>query len=244
MARKRRQPSSTARPTKRPTRDLRAALAVAGPLPLYNDVHSVEAAAGVAQQRVLWHRQRAAISESHRRRSQLSDPGLCQERHSPTVEIAVDDPEAKRKARRNLTRVRQSEAWRHNRLSTMQRQAESEIALVWQTLIAGLGPVTSAAFRARFGSTAAAALIAVVGLEKTWREFVPELRRRRIRFAVILEVLTEPRTLREIETSLRLSHGRALAIYERALDLWCELRGWLRFSAPLNRLSIPLDAAA
>ena len=49
-----------------------------------------------------------------------------QERHSPTVEISVDDPEATRKARRNLTRCRQSEVWRHNRLTGMQREAERD----------------------------------------------------------------------------------------------------------------------
>ncbi len=49
-----------------------------------------------------------------------------QETHHPTVEISVDDPESTRKARRNMTRCRQSEAWRHNRLSGMQRDAEKE----------------------------------------------------------------------------------------------------------------------
>jgi hypothetical protein len=225
----RRRKASRSFPKRRP-RDLREALAVAGPQP------------DEAQQRVLWLRHRAKINDSYRRRTQLSDPILVQERHSPTVEIAVDDPEAKRKARRNHTRVRQSEAWRHNQLSSMQRQAESEILLVWRVLIAGVGSASSSGFKPRFGRVQPTPmLMAALGLERVWRSFVPELRRRRIRFAVLLEVLTEPRTLAEIEHRLRLVRGRALAIYERALDLWCELRGWIR---PINRLSSTLDAAA
>jgi len=214
---------------KRPPGDLQRALAAVGPKPDYSEVRTADACIEIAHQRLAWDRRRTDITASWRRRSRLSDPELCQERHSPTVEIAVDDPESKRRARRNLTRVRQSEAWRHNHLSTMQRQAESEIAFVWRVITHGLGPTSSAAFRPRFGTSSVATLmIGTTGLEKTWREFLPELGRRRIRRDVVLDVLTEPQTLRQIETQHRLPQGRALAIYERALDCWCELRGWLR----------------
>ena len=237
MGRKTRPPQTTT--PKHPPRDLRLALGAAGPRPNQADAHGVEAAAEIARQQVAWHRRRHQITESHRRRSQLSDPLMVQERHSPTVEIAVDDPEGKRRARRNLTRVRQSEAWRHNQLSTMQREAEAEIALVWKLITAGIGPASSSAFRPRFGIVnAQPLLLAAVSLERTWRAFVPELRRRRIRRDVVIEVLSEPRTLREIERALRLAHGRALTIYERALDCWCELRGWMRPPILINGATI------
>jgi hypothetical protein len=135
--------SSVNRVPKRPPRDLREALQAAGPKPDYANAHTVEEAAQVARMIVAWHARRAAITEAHRRRSQLSDPGLLQERHSPTVEVAVDDPEEKRRARRNLTRVRQSEAWRHNQLTPMQRQAEGELLTVWKLRTAGLGAVAT-----------------------------------------------------------------------------------------------------
>ncbi len=82
--------------------------------------------------RIAWWRARVAIIDRHRRRSREGDPEKLQERHSLTVEISVDDPEATRKARRNLTRVRLSEAWRHNQLTGMQRGAEGEMELAWR----------------------------------------------------------------------------------------------------------------
>lgn len=232
----RRRHAAMAVPMKRPTRDLPSALAAAGPLPALSRYADDETTERIAAQRIAWHDRRQQITDNHRRRSRLSDPAMVQERHSPTVEIAVDDPEAKKRARRNLTRVRQSEAWRHNQLTPMQRQAETEIMLTWKTLSAGLSTTSSAAFRGlRFGASAVSSiLIIAVTLEEVWRDFVPELRRRRIRRDVVIEMLSEPRTMREVEHDHRLPHGRALAIYTRALDCWCELRGWMRPPATIH----------
>ena len=107
--------------------DLNAALAALGPI------------AADPDGRIAWWRERTAIIDRHRRRSRMTDVEQQQETHSPTVEIAVDDPEATRKVRRNITRVRQAEAWRHNRLSGMQRDAEREVEFAYRALTHGLG---------------------------------------------------------------------------------------------------------
>ena len=183
----------------------------------------------MARQRVDWLKRRADITDSHRKRTRVSDPSLVQERHSPTVEIAVDDPEAKRKARRNITRVRQSEAWRHNNLDPMQRDAESEMHRVWRTMTTGLAMHHLAFDRAVGGALRnATAVDHLAGLEQTWRDWRRRARARRIKLVVVIMILAEPRTLREVEQACALSHGSAIEVYRRGLDLWCELRGWLR----------------
>jgi hypothetical protein len=215
---------------RRQSRDLRDALLAAGPKPTYANVFTTEQAADVARAILAWHRRRTRITETWRKRSRLSDPELVQERHSPTVEIAVDDPEAKRRVRRNITRVRQSEAWRHNNLDTMQRQAEAEMHSAWRLRTGGL---QIRGQRLDLGAAGRPSAIErdtaiMLKLDATWREWIVEAKARGIDRRVIIMVLSEPRTLSEVERACRLPRGAAIEIYRRGLDLWCELRGWLR----------------
>lgn len=147
-----------------------------------------------------------------------------QEMHSPTVEIAVDDPEATRKTRRNLTRCRQSEAWRHNRLDGMQRDAWMEMARAYQIRTTGSRPSRSS-WGPRIGGGAPADNIA---LEQTWREWCAAAVDRRIMVSAVIDCLVEPRTLAEIERDHRMRRGQAMGQFVLALHLWAELRGWTR----------------
>jgi len=212
---------------KRPPRDLIEALRALGPCPKVERRMPDELAEETAAAAIQWHRRRAEITATWRKRSRLSDPAMLQERHSPTVEIAVDDPAGKRRARRNVTRVRQSEAWRHNNLDAMQRQAETEMNAMWMALTVRLQVHT---LRLDRNGGAGPLLLSddrrSTLLDATWRDWNGEARRRRISRRVVIMVLTEPRTLREVEQALRLRRGRAIEIYRRGLDLWCELRGW------------------
>ncbi|HQS15013.1 hypothetical protein [Reyranella sp.] len=148
-----------------------------------------------------------------------------QERHSPTVEIAVDDPEATRKTRRNLTRVRQSEAWRHNRLTGMQRDAEKEMEFAWRQRTAGLGAASS-----RYGESRGASSRADLGssIDASWREWVALAHQRRIMIDAVVDCLAEPKSLAQIERDRRMRRGQAFDNYVAGLDLWCEVRGWTR----------------
>lgn len=148
-----------------------------------------------------------------------------QERHSPTVEIAVDDPEATRKTRRNLTRCRQSEAWRHNRLTGMQRDAEKEMEFAWRQRTAGLGASAS-----KYGAVSGRSVRADLGadVERTWLEWVAEAHRRRVMVDPVIDCIAEPMTLAQVELKHRMRRGQAMDNYVRALDLWSELRGWIR----------------
>jgi len=149
-----------------------------------------------------------------------------QERHSPTVEIAVDDPEAKRRTRRNLTRCRQSEAWRHNRLSGMQRDAEKEMEFAWRQRTAGLGASVSKYGLIPPGRHTRMDLGSDV--ETTWIAWAKEAPRRRIMVDAAIDCLAEPLTLAQVELKHRMRRSQAMANYMLALDLWCELRGWMR----------------
>jgi hypothetical protein len=149
-----------------------------------------------------------------------------QERHSPTVEIAVDDPEGTRKARRNLTRCRQSEAWRHNKLSGMQQDAAKEMEFAFRARTSGLGAAVSkytplGGGSSGRGDTGAAA-------DATWREWAKIAPERRIMVAAVIDCLVEPKTLGQVERDNRMRRGQAMDHFILGLDLWCELRGWIR----------------
>ena len=225
-----------------PPAALADALAAIGPLPGYDDVHTVEAAATVAKSRVAWQDRRAEVAAAHRKRSRVTDVEAMQERHSPTVEIAVDDGASKR-TRSNYTRVRQSEAWRHNRLSAMERQAEIEMARAWQARTGGLGAIRSA-LRPRLASGGYRESVESSTLESAWLETTREARRRKINFRVVVEILTEPKTLAEVEHDHRLKSGMAFSFYVRALALWCVVRGWVRRTDGRGRIVPRVEKSA
>jgi len=149
-----------------------------------------------------------------------------QEQHSPTVEVAVDDPEATRKVRRNITRVRQSEAWRHNRLSSMQRDAEKEMEFAWRQRTSGLGAASPKYGAALRGSSNRIDLGSSV--EASWVEWCRMVHGRRIMLDAVTDCLAEPLTLVEVERKHRMRKGQAFENYVKGLDLWCEVRGWIR----------------
>lgn len=205
--------------------DWRNVIDTIGPCPTYSGAHTVEAAAQVARQRVGWQLQVKALIETYRRRQRQSDVEMQQESHSPTVEIAVDDPDATRKVRRNLTRVRQSEAWRHNRLSGMQRDAEKEMEFAWRQRTTGLGAASSRYGETRGGSNRADL---GAGVDETWCAWAALTKIRRVMLPAVVDCLAEPKTLAEIERDYRMRRGQAFDNYVSGLDLWCEVRGWIR----------------
>lgn len=185
--------------------------------------------------RIAWIRERFAISDRHRRRSRMTDTDALKERNFPTVEIAVPDPEDKKAKRYNNTRVLQSEAWRFNQLTGMQRDAAKEMLLAITLRTAGTaaavskyGPVSIA------GSSSPTDVGFEADVEGMWIEWTKEAKRRRISITVVIEVLAEPKTLRDIEHERRMRTGVPFAHYLRALTLWCELRGWLRPHATIS----------
>jgi hypothetical protein len=166
-----------------------------------------------------------ARARSKRAQRKRREPADWQELHSPTVEIAIDDPEATRKTRRNLTRVRQSEVWRHNRLSGMQRDAEKEMEFAWRMRTAGLGAAVSG-FNVKHGKATSADFGARI--EEVWLPWTTLAHARRILLAAVIDCLAEPKTLAQVERDHRMRRGQAFDNYVRALDLWCEIRGWVR----------------
>lgn len=157
------------------------------------------------------------------KKKQGREPLDWQERHSPTVEIAVDDPESTRKVRRNLTRVRQSEAWRHTKLDGMQRDAWREMALAYQIRTAGIGPS-----RSRYGIAGGGGPPDNVVLEQAWMQFCTSAVDRRIMVSAVIDCLVEPKTLAQVERDHRMRRGQAMDQFCQALHLWAELRGWVR----------------
>lgn len=142
-----------------------------------------------------------------------------------TVEIAVDDPESTRKNRKNLTQVKKSEAWRHNRLTGMQRDAEKEMEFAWRQRTEGLGAAVSK-YGLQRGGTARGDLGS--SADATWLEWVKLAHQRRILVAAVVDVLAELMTLTQVQGKHRMRRGQAFTNYVEGLDLWCEVRGWTR----------------
>jgi len=107
----------------------------------------------------------------------------------------------------------------------MQRDAEKEMEFAWRLRTAGLGAAVSkyglqrgGSGRADLGSSA----------DATWIEWSKLAHDRRILVAAVVDCIAEPRTLAEIERTHRMRRGQAFGNYVLALDLWCEVRGWIR----------------
>jgi len=139
-----------------------------------------------------------------------------------TVEIVTDDPTDRKKRRQNLTRAKQSEVWRHNQLDGMQRDAWHEMALAWQTRTVGLGPS-----RSKYGINGGG-VPAGYKLDQEWRDWCAAAIDRRIMVGVVIDCIAEPWTLPEVERKHRMRRGQAMDQFILGLDLWSELRGWLR----------------
>ncbi len=139
-----------------------------------------------------------------------------------TVEIVTDDPSDRKKRRQNHTRAKQSEVWRHNHLDGMQRDAWQEMALAWQTRTVGLGPS-----RSKYGLNGGG-MPSGYKLDQEWRDWCTAAVDRRIMVAVVIDCIAEPKTLPQIERDHRLRRGQAMDQFILGLDLWSELRGWLR----------------
>lgn len=207
------------------TLDWRELVGTLGPCPQIRNGMSIDEQREAAKLRVRWQQQLVELIATHRRRSKMTDVEEQQETHSPTVEISVDDPEATRKVRRNVTRVRQSEAWRHNRLSGMQRDAEKEMEFAWRQRTAGLGAAVS-----KYGLQRGASTRADLGssVDQSWCEWAKLSVGRRIMIAAVIDCLAEPKTLAQVELDHGMRRGQAFENYAKALDLWCEVRGWIR----------------
>lgn len=224
----------------RPDRDLRVELAKLGPRPCVDEREPWMDGVGHSN-RVRWLGERAAVAQAVRRRNQVSDPLETQQRHSPTVEIAVNDSEDKKRVRRNLTRVRQSEAWRQNQLTDLQRRAQTEIGNVWKSIVgaqfAGVSkygppsPRETGISPAEFLGDNSDVWQAMVALNKK--------EDRGVLISAVIDCIAEPWTLTQVEQRHRLKPGMAFTNFVRGLDLWCEVRGWARRNAnTLDKLPI------
>lgn len=163
-----------------------------------------------------WTKKRIELEDAIRRRD-------AKRIVDPTVEIMADDPEDAKKRRKNLTRVLKSEVWRHNRLTDMQIDAQKEMEFAWRQRTSGLGAAVSKYGLKRGGSRPDNA-----GIDASWAEWVRLAHQRRIMINAVIDCLTEPKTLPQVEHDRRMRRGQAFTNYAAGLDLWCEVRGWIR----------------
>lgn len=216
--------------------DIDAKLRLLGPYPMATGPCDDLDYDALTRRRLDWTAARSKLLAQKHEASRITDIDAIKAKNAPTVEVSIDDPEAKKRARKNLTRVRQSEAWRYKQLSPMQRQAEIEMETAWKARTTGLDAAVS-----RYGSYATGTpSVHEMGaaIDRTWRDWINEARLRGVVVNVVIECFSQPKTLPDIEHEYRLRPGAALSHYQRGLDIWCELRGWMR------RVEIPLVNAS
>lgn len=198
-----------------------------GPYPMVTGPYDADDYDALTRRRLDWTAQRSRLLQQRHERSKAADTEALKAKNQPTVEVAVDDPEAKKRARKNLTRVRQSEAWRYRQLTPMQRQAEIEMETAWRSRTEGMGAAVS-----KYGAVGGGrdAMVSAAAMDGTWRDWMAMAPHRGVHVSALIDCLTEPKTLAEVEKERKLKPGNALANYQQGLDLWSELRGWTRGS--------------
>jgi hypothetical protein len=219
---------------------LRAQLEALGARPVVTGREKPERLEAVLLSAAAWDKRRATIIERAFRRPELLDAEDWQEVHSPTTLVAANDPEVTKSIRRNMTRIRQAEAWRQNMLSPLQQSAERELSAAYQARVQGTGAKAAKLMRVSPGRSYESHTPYAATLDATFRAWVVDCRRRigtggkgrkrRNALSVIFDILTEPLTLRDVERRHNLGQGEAFSLYLQGLDLWCGLRGWLAFS--------------
>lgn len=218
------EPKAAAKKPRRPIGTIERHLKRLGDYPKVDGPYAAEDYDALTRRRLDWMAQRSRLL-AELTEARKSDTEAVKAANAPTVEVAVDDPEAKKRARRNLTRVRQSEAWRHKQLTPMQRQAEIEMALAWKVQTQGttaVSPKYGAVGGGRDGFAISAAM------DATWRDWMAKAKGRAVNVGAFIDCLVEPKTLAGIERERKFKRGSVLPMYKTGLNLWCELRGWAR----------------
>lgn len=145
-----------------------------------------------------------------------------------TVEVVGEDPEDSKRRRTAIMRCNKADAWRHNQLNGMQREAEKELGFAWR-LRTGDGPrLAVSKYGARSSGGSPSRMDLGADIEAMWLEWHRMAPIRGVMADPVVELLTAPTTLTDIERNHRMRRGQGLANHVRGLDLWCELRGWIR----------------
>ncbi len=127
MLPKRRTRSRRGPRTSRCPRHRGQAEAVGGRYPVVDGPYDAEDYDALTRRRLDWTAARSKLLAQKHEAARITDIDAIKAKNAPTVEVAVDDPEARSALARTSPRVRQSEAWRYRQLSSMQRQAEIEM---------------------------------------------------------------------------------------------------------------------
>lgn len=126
--------------------------------------------------------------------------------------------------RKNATRVKQSEAWRHKQLDGVQRQAELELERVMRSMRGGPSLVANYG-RVGGGNDPYAISAAMEQDYRTWRNSAA---RRGVLIEAVLTCIVELVTMAEIERAHGFAAGDGISNHRAGLNVWAETRGWVK----------------
>ena len=225
-------PKAMKPPTDKDVRKVNEDLRRLGPYPMVSaGPYAAEDYDALTRRRLDWTERRRQLLADKHAFSQRSDNDAIRLRG--TVALAAGDSAGQEKARKNATRVRQSEVWRYKQLSGTQRQAEIEMEHVIRVLLGG--PSLVAKYGAISGGRDPATLSAA--MDKTWRDWRRDAAARGINVEAVVDCIGQPKTMAEIERERGFSAGQGIDNHRRGLDLWAQLRGWTSRSTCNNLLT-------
>lgn len=186
-----------------------------GPYPIVTGLYDAEDYDALTRRRLDWMAQRKRLLELRHTLGQKTDNDAIQAK--ATEVLSVDD------VRKNASRVRKSEAWRHKQLDSMQQQAEVELEHVIRALLGG--PSLTAKYGAMPGGRDPITLSAA--MEQAWRDWRAKASARGIIVEAVVDCIAQPKTMADIERERGMASGNGIHNHRRGLDIWAEVRGWI-----------------
>lgn len=185
-----------------------------GPYPIVTGPYDAEGYDALARRRLDWMTQRKRLLALRHTLGQRTDNDAIQAK--ATEVLSVDD------VRKNASRVRKSEAWRHKQLDSMQQQAEVELEHVIRALLGG--PSLTAKYGAMPGGRDPITLSAA--MEQAWRDWREKAAARGVIVEAVVDCIAQPKTMADIERERGMASGDGIRNHCRGLAVWAEVRGW------------------
>jgi hypothetical protein len=200
--------------------EVNARLRKLGPYPMATGPYSAEDYDALTRRRLDWTRLHGELLEQKRLLSQRTDNDAITAKQTET--LSSDD------VRKNATRVKQSEAWRHKQLDPTQQQAEVELESVIRASIGG------PAVTARYGRIGGGGdpFTMTSKMAKDWKAWRDRASIRGVNVNAVVACIAEPLTMADVEKRYAIPAGKGIINHKHGLDVWSELRGWIKPPTP------------
>lgn len=196
-----------------------------GSYPMATGPYDAEDYDALTRRRLDWMAQRSRLLTFKNELGKRTDNDAIQAK--TTEVLSVDD------VRKNASRVKKSEAWRHKQLDSMQQQAEVELEQVIRSELGG--PAVTARY-GRIGGGHDPFMVSAA-MQRDWVEWRAKAARHGVLIEAVVDCIREPWTMAEVERRHGIKGGDGIANHRLGLDVWAEQRQWVRAGYATTRLT-------